>query len=30
MDEEKLALNASYAARGLDYCHFCGLKFNVG
>ena len=21
---------ADYKSRGLDYCHFCGLKYNVG
>lgn len=23
-------IKGDYKARGLDFCHFCGLKFNVG
>ena len=23
-------IKGEYSARGLDMCHFCGLKFNVG
>jgi len=27
-DSEKI--KADYTERGLDLCHYCGLKFNVG
>ena len=28
--EFKPSVHADYAKRGLDFCYFCGLKFNVG
>ncbi len=27
---EKFKIKADYTERGLDLCHYCGLKFNVG
>lgn len=30
MASTKSKICSDYESRGLDYCHFCGLKYNVG